>query len=96
VAKSLGAYWHGFASDPFALPGDVGRVQVRSTTREDGCLIVQRADPDDAWFVLVVGRVPTFRLAGWLPGAEAKRPEWWRANAPHPAFFVPQHALEAP
>lgn len=93
LAKGLDLFWHGYATDPRGLPGDVGQLQVRSTPRTDGCLIVHEGDPDTAWFVLVVGQVPIFRLAGAIRGADAKRPEWWQTFTGRPAFFVPQAAL---
>jgi hypothetical protein len=91
VAKTLGHYWPG--ADPALYErGDVALLQVRSTTRRDGCLIVHPADPDQAAYVLVVGVPPGLLIPGWLPGTEAKAERYWR-DGERPAFFVPQGAL---
>ena len=100
VAAELAVAKH---RDRFYLPAlhvqrdgeaDVGPFHVRSTPRDDGCLILHRGDPDDAVFVLVVGVAPALDVVGWLKGAEGKRPEFWRSGGVrHPAFFVPQSAL---
>lgn len=94
VAKALGRYWAGsFVGDPSSLNGDVGdELQVRSTWRTNGCLLVHPADRDSDIFVLVVGTAPTYRLAGWTLGETAKKPQFWR-DAERPCFFVPQSSL---
>lgn len=79
VAKQYGFYWSPTSVEDFkALDGDAGPLQVRSTTRSDGRLIVRPNDPDDRVFVFVVNKPPRFYLSGWLTGADAKRPEWAR------------------
>ena len=94
VAKLLKRYWGGDVNTFHA--GDVGRVQVRSTELEDGCLIVRPADPVADTFVLVVGRAPRFRVVGYISGQEARQERWWRAPNGRPgAWFVPQSELSA-
>lgn len=74
--------------------GDLGRqYEVRSTTRPNGALIVHKGDPDKRPFILVRGQVPTFEIAGWLLGGQAKRTEWWRTDTGRPAYFAPADAL---
>lgn len=92
-AKSAGLYWQPVASNPAELPGDVGRYQVRHTHRPNGRLIVHPADPNEAVFVLVIGRLPEYRVVGGLTGRQCKREEWWVRGDGRPAFFVPQEAL---
>lgn len=92
-AKLTNRYWESVASDFRSLIGDVGRHQVRTTARENGCLIVHERDPDDAMFFLVIGTAPTFYVAGGIQGSAAKSEEWWRTDTGRPAFFVPQDAL---
>ena len=96
VAKWLGRYWHALANDPTVLEGDVGKYQVRHTRHENGCLVIYQKDKDDAVFVLVVGGYPNYMITGWLPGDRAKQKQYWRDNAQHPAYFVPQDALLDP
>jgi hypothetical protein len=94
VAKLLGVYWS--AKDSAAEDredGDVAGHQVRHSRRLDASLICHVRDSDDQVFVLVVGAMPSFRVAGWLPGVEAKSPAFWREDVPRAAFFVPQSAL---
>jgi hypothetical protein len=44
---------------------------------------------------LVVGRIPTFRIVGWIPGKDAKQEKYWRTDIANrePAWFVPQANL---
>lgn len=94
VAKATGRYWDAVVRRPEDLAGDVGRgLQVRSTRRSNGCLIIHPTDPDEAAFVLVVAAPPAFNIIGWIRGREAKRDEWWREDTGRPAFFVPQGGL---
>ena len=51
---------------------DVGRnVEVRQTRYSDGMLVLKSFDHFDRLFVLAVGRFPSYRLAGWIPGSDA-------------------------
>jgi len=94
VCKHLGLYWTG-AIPANETAGDAGRHQVRATTRSAGCLIVHPEDPDDVPFVLVTGTAPTFRIAGWITGGDAKQTQWWRTDVRNAAYFVPQAALRS-
>jgi len=96
VAKLLSIDW---PSPGFRF--DVGEYQVRSTERENGCLILHREhfpdgtpyDRDDDLFILVVGKAPTFDVIGFIRGKDGKRKEFWKRLIRRPAFFVPQEAL---
>jgi hypothetical protein len=93
VAKIYNCFWNGAVGNLRA--SDVGPLGVRTTAHPTGRLCLHPADPDDTPFVLVVGTMPTLRLAGWLRARDGKREEWWddpqRTN--RPAFYVPQHRL---
>jgi hypothetical protein len=99
TAKYLDRFWSPLASGRLSdLPGDVStRVQVRSTSRSDGCLIVHPSDHDDHLFYLVLtDDLPRCTIVGSLRGRDAKQGRFWRTQGVrHPAFFVPQFDLVA-
>lgn len=76
VAKHFGVYWEPRVN-AFKLPdvGD-GYIQVRSTTRHDGRLIVRANDADIDRFLLVICDVPRYLLIGSLLGCAAKLDEF--------------------
>ena len=50
---------------------DVGRnVEVRQTRFDDGLLTLHSWDKLERIFILAVGRLPSYRLIGWIPGSE--------------------------
>lgn len=95
VAKKRGLFWNAVVgvSDVRGLPGDVADLEVRSTSRSNGCLLLHESDPDDRRFILVTGAIPSLTIVGWMFGRDGKNPEWWRTDTGRPAFFVPQRAL---
>lgn len=95
VAKALGRFWNG-SVNTFRQGGDVGAVQVRTRSRHWYDPIVRTHDRDEDYFVLVTGVAPSFRVVGWIRGADAKRPEWLRDHGGHgEAYFVPRDGLTA-
>ncbi len=92
VAKCLGLYWDGSVNT--LKRGDVGRLQVRSTSLPNGSLIVREGDTGDDLFVLVIGSIPFFRVVGSMYARDAKSDTFRRAPNGRPAaYFVPQSAL---
>lgn len=93
-AKAAGVYWSG-SVDTFKAP-DVETVQVR-TRSGDGPrtdLIVRRSDDPDDVFVLVIGKIPNYRIVGWMRGHEAWRDEYIASHGSRaPAWFVPPDKL---
>lgn len=76
---------------------DPGGWAIRGTPWNDGCLIVNGSELPamaDSRFLLVTGHWPSFRVVGWISGAEVARDEWWRANERPPSWWVPQSALK--
>ena len=51
VAKLTNRYWSGTVG--VAAPGDVGDLEVRTTCRPDGCLLLHADDTDAAVFILL-------------------------------------------
>jgi hypothetical protein len=92
VAKYTRTRWNGNLGRLKAK--DVGALQVRTSSRQSGRLILHPDDPDDDAYVLVLGSAPRYRLAGWIFGHEGKQQEWWEDPTGYrPAFFVPQSAM---
>lgn len=92
VAKATRRYWDG-SFDTFKR-GDVGQIQVRSTKRPDGSLIVRPSDSDLDIFFLVVGEIPEFTVVGWIKAQDAKQERYEKAPGGRPpAYFVPQADL---
>jgi hypothetical protein len=92
-AKWAGVYWEGVGTihSADAADGD----DTRSTSREDGCLILHPRDPDFRRFWLLIGVRGTYRVCGSILGIDGKQPQYWKdPGTGRPAFFVPQSALK--
>lgn len=96
LAKAMGAYWSGEVGNLSA--SDIGKkIEVRTTQRQDGSLILHEWDKDDAHFFLLTGQHGTYRIVGWIEGRDGKRAAFWRDPVGgRPAYFVPQAALYDP
>ena len=94
VARWVGAEWSG-SVNTFHDVADVGDdIEVRCSTNEHGALIVRLNDAPYRWFVLVTGPPPAMSIRGYLWGADAMAPKWWRnAHGYRGAWFVPQSEL---
>lgn len=95
LCKVMNWYWSP-SVNTFHSVADVGaNVEVRSSARADGSLIIRGNDADDRWYVGVFGEPPFLYVAGFIHGSQAKRDEWVRdPNGMRPAWFVPQSALQ--
>lgn len=93
VSKALNVYW-GVPINQFKLPDIGDLIQVRMRSKDDDALIVRPDDADDEAFVLVTGKPPKMRVAGWCWGYEAKKKEY-EANpgGRGMAYFVGQDRL---
>lgn len=107
AAKALGMYWPGTVDQNGRadIPPD---IEVRLIGVDHYGLRVHPDDPDD-WAVVGVviekgqERTKPYRLPGWIPASEAKRPEWefgsgngagtGKVADGRPVFFVPQSEL---
>lgn len=92
LAKFTNSYYEGVWTEIDRQRPDVGDLHVRSTNRENGCLILHEADVSGR-YVLMVGMAPKFRIAGWINAGEGKVEQYWRTDTGRPAYFVPQGAL---
>lgn len=100
VSRALDLPWDGKwlpvpEWDTWKLEGnDVGKLEIRSTERFDGRLILHPSDKDYSPYVLVTSDAhPTYRLVGWVYGREGKEDKYWRDNVPRPCYMVPQSNL---
>jgi hypothetical protein len=95
VSESFAAEWA--VADYLGLPyepkqsiakesADVGHnIEIKWTKYDEGQLIIYETDRNTDIAVLVTGRSPSFRIAGWIPVANAKKdryrhrsqPTWW-------------------
>lgn len=94
-----GLEWHHSLWDTshtsFGLAGDVGGLEIRSTTHPRGRLVLHPKDVSEKGnvpFVLVVAKGSTFELVGWRR-ASSPPVSWWDTTMPVPAYFVPRSAL---
>lgn len=75
---------------------DVGKLEIRSTDRDNGRLILHPGDKDLSPYLLVLSNNhPTYQLAGWTFGKDGKQSKYWRENVPRPCFMVPQSDLRS-
>ena len=85
VAKNLGTYFpssvNTFHSEP-DLMWNGTPIEVRSTIYPNGKLIVRDNDPENSFYVLVVGDPPNQRIAGKILGIDAKFPDYWVEGKP--------------
>ena len=77
-------------------PGDVGRLEVRSSAYFKAQLVVHPEDSEDSAFILVRGNNGSYWIEGWMLGRDAKKKEYWREiqNNGRPAYFVDYFELK--
>ena len=98
VAEILVARYLGYMNfDPrasqFKKTADVGSfIEVKWTRYENGQLIIYESDRTTDVAILVTGTSPSYRLAGRIPVAMAKRPKY--KNSKQPTWWVDQKNLQ--
>ena len=98
AAKALGAYWpasiDSFKEPDFQFLGHGIEVKTNLTRPADGDLMVHANIPPHprTVFVLVLGKMPTFNVMGWIWGAELG-PYKRTLSAGHDVFCVPPAKL---
>lgn len=95
LAKTLGMYWDG-SVDTFKNKGDVGILEVRTTSKHTNCLLLREKDDPKKIYWLVTGICPTYRIQGWLKGEDGMKSEFFRQDVRYPAWFVPIDKLNTP
>lgn len=102
VSRALSLPWDGkwlpiSTWDTWKLEGnDVGKLEVRSTDRANGRLILHPSDKDFSPYLLVTSENhPNYKLVGWVYGKDGKLDRYWRENVPRPCYMVPQENLRS-
>jgi hypothetical protein len=75
---------------------DVGTLHVRSTKWPNGKLRIGKEERVGR-YILVIGDLNTWHIAGWIDAEDGRRPEWLYAikeDRPEPNFWVPQKELD--
>lgn len=96
VSLVLNLAWRPVVADPWALAGDVGRLQVRTRGPKGQCLLLHRSDDPDGIFVSVAQvDALTYNVCGWLRGRDGMAEEFWGNpfNTGRPAYWVPSGRL---
>lgn len=93
VAKYFGVYWPGFDNDGKGC--DIGRMQIKTTTIWNGRLVVRNTEDENDACILVIGKMPTYSICGWLLAKDARQDKYLynpsnNTNTNKPAYFVPQ------
>jgi hypothetical protein len=95
-AKWLGVPWAPSVGESDRLTGDVAGLQVRTTAHQRGCLILHERDVSAEPFVLMIGTMGAYRVAGWLFAHEGRQGKYWRTDVRAACYMVPQEDLRAP
>lgn len=91
LAKYLNVYWSkGEKSAP-----DVGDVDCRCTTYDNGHLEIHKSDPDDRKFYLLTGYNGKYIIRGWIMAKDAKQEKYWKVmqDGRKPQYWIPQSDL---
>jgi hypothetical protein len=71
---------------------DVGQgLEIKWTKYESGHLIIYPNDRDNDVAIMVVGKSPTYRIAGWIPVQFAKRAKYKHRS--QDSWWIEQHNL---
>jgi hypothetical protein len=62
--------------DNFHGPDFKSNVKIRHTVYDTGKLIIRPQDDLNYYYVLITGKLPTFKIRGFIYGADAVRSEW--------------------
>lgn len=93
-AKARGIYYEPRVNT-YKAPDFGDRVQIRTRTDHSYDLLIRDNDKPEHYYVLVTGTLPTYRIVGYILGADAMAQPAWRKNwgGRGEAWFVPQLAL---
>jgi len=94
AAKALKLYWPATV-DTFDKP-DIGEnTQVRTAQKDNYSLIIRESAKDNEIYVHVTGRLPFYKVWGYIRAGDAKQDKYIKApNGRPPAWFVPASDLK--
>jgi hypothetical protein len=94
LAKHLNLYWGYEPYNPKA--NDVGRYEVRTTPRPDGCLLTRDLDKPAIYVLATLDKEnKAVVLRGWNTLYETMQVDRWAPYMPLPCFKTPQTLLHA-
>jgi hypothetical protein len=93
AAKRIACYWSATVNT-YKQADLRDNVQVRWRSRDYYDLIIRDDDPPDHIYILVLGKMPSYRVVGFIRGVPVDHPEWRKTYGNREeAWFVPQNAL---
>lgn len=96
-AKLGHLYWPASVNANKNEPDVLPHFQVRTAfePNSEPHLIVRQDDPEQFYYVLMLGGPVEFIYKGWISGSQARKSEWFmdKGNRNEPAWWVPQSAL---
>ena len=89
AAKVLELYWSA-SVDTFHAP-DIGKnTHVRTAGKDHYCLIIRDDAKDDEIYVHVTGRLPNYKVWGYIKAVNGKKDKYIKSpNNRPPAWFIP-------
>lgn len=95
-ARWLGATWEGYTPYTYGAR-DVAGFEIRSVEHPTHNLLLHDNDKPSAPYVLMVGQVDRWHIAGWIRGRDGMDPRWFTDKGnDRPAYFIPPSALRPP
>ena len=93
AARALKLYWPATV-DTFDKPDIGDNTQVRTAQKDHYCLIIRKTAKDSETYVHVTGKLPFYKVWGYIKAAQAKQDKYKKApNNREPAWFVPAKDL---
>ena len=90
LAKWIDRYWEGKGTRGGS---DVGPYDVRHAISDNLRLIIHDYDPDQRIFFFVTGSNGQYAVQGGIRAIDGKKKQYWWADAPSPAYFIPKDRL---
>ncbi len=96
IAKLFNIYYNGNIGNLNAVDVNHNKIklEVRTTQSHTNRLIMHDKDKDDAYYILLTGKAPTFVVRGYIKGIDGKNEKFWDNPTKYrPAYFIAQSQL---